>query len=140
PASVDHMMWFHFMVGEFDQAEADARSLAVLDPGYVTGFQQLADVEMAARRWGGLRTALEQESKAGGAVDPFKRQLVDAAEKGRNEEGVRLLKEIEKPADPYAWDWAELASWYVAFGRRDEAFARLDTAFTTHSYRLMFAN
>lgn len=87
-----------------------------------------------------LRQALDRARRLGADVDPLKFPLADAAERGERGEGLRLLREIENPADRHLTDWVQLAAWYVAFDSKDQAFARLDSAVAGQSYDLLFVN
>jgi serine/threonine-protein kinase len=140
PASYNHLSWLEFECGNFDKSRAANAKTMELDPGYVAGAMQSADVELAARNWAGLRKALDESRRLGADVDPLKFQLVDALEHGRHEEGVRILREVDSPADQHLTSWSSLAAWYVVMGRKDDALVRLDSAFVYRDYSLLFAN
>jgi TolB-like protein/Tfp pilus assembly protein PilF len=140
PAGPNHMEWLDYETGKFDQAEVDFRKTVALDPAYVAGYVQLADLWAVTHRWAKFRQAFEQARKLGGPIDPLYFQFATAAEQGRHEEAVRLLRVMSSAADPYFHDWGELASWSAVLGERDAAFALLDSAYAHHSYRVKFSN
>ena len=140
PASRNHMGWLEYSLGHLDVAIVEERKALALDPSYSEAFRQIADIELARRRWPAVRAALDEEREAGTAVDPELAHLTDAAEHGRTDEALATLRRMLGPDDPFAIGWSDAAAWCEAMGQHNQAFAMLDSAFVARDYRMMFIN
>ena len=140
PASHDHLGWLEYECGNFDRARAADRRALELDPGYVVALLQLADVELVTRRWPAYRQVLDEARRAGAEVDPALIALSDDAERGRREPALRLVREIASPRDTFTHVFTQLARWCAVLGSANDAFATLDSAYTTRDYELLFLN
>ena len=140
PAGHDHMGWLEYETGHLDQAIAEERQALVLDRGYFVAYSQIADALLAGRRWPALRALLDEARGAGDRVDPAMFDLVNAAARGRREDGARALRVIASTNDTFLVFWSQVAGWYEALGLREPAFAAIDSAYAHHDYGLMFYN
>jgi TolB-like protein len=138
PSMLGHMEFLDYMDGNFAGVAEWARKALALDPTYSAAMENVVDSDLAQRHWADWKSNLARWQQLGEPKDPLCDSVADALAAGKRDEAVRLVRQMISPADPFPHGNVELASLFLAAGRREDALTEIESAFAQHSYALLY--
>jgi TolB-like protein/Tfp pilus assembly protein PilF len=138
PSMLGHMEFLDFMDGKFDGVAEWARKALALDPTYGAALEDVVAADLAQRHWGAWKADLVRWQQLGHPKDPLCDSVAAAFAAGKLAEAARLVRVMDSAADPYPHSNVELASLFLAAGRREDAIAQLEQGLARHSYDMLY--
>jgi TolB-like protein/tetratricopeptide (TPR) repeat protein len=122
----------YYSVGQFSEAEANARKVTELSPTAPASHTNLAQMLLAQGKQGAALAEIEKESDAGFRVSSLARAYAVLGRRAESLTAIALVEKSFASNQPY-----NIAAVYALLGERDQAFSWLERAYQRHDSALV---